>query len=205
MLIPWFPGILLFLSRLGRAQDQDESMMEWTTAYSLEGEHEIAKNTLLTTLPTLDKEWKVTFELNPTSYKYRGYAQVIHFTTGGKGGKGGQLGDRTPALWIHKTLGVYIVTTINGKPNVGKTLRLGRPPLNKWTTVEINQVKKGSSYIFSLMMNNEVLWITRNVKPSQFSDVKVYAASPWFAVQAGSIRGLKIEQPGSKESICILF
>ena len=66
-------------------------------------------------------------------------------------------------------------------------------------------MKKGSSYIFSLMMNNEVLWSTKNVKPSQFSDVKVYAASPWFAVQAGSIRGLKIEQPGSKESICILF
>ena len=165
----------------------------------------LKKETLLTTLPTLDKEWKVSFELKPTSYKYRGYAQVIHFTTGGKGGKGGKVGDRTPALWIHKTLGVYIVTTINGKPNVGKTLRLGRPPLNKWTTVEINQVKKGSSYIFSLMMNNEVLWKSTNTRPSQFSDVKVFAASPWFAVQAGSIKGLKIEQPGSKEINCILF
>ena len=163
----------------------------------------LQKKPFLTTLSALDKEWKISFDFNPKSYKYKGYAQIIHITTGGKGGK---VGDRTPALWIHKTLGVYIVTTINGKPNVGKTLRLGRPPLNKWTTVEINQVKKGSSYIFSLMMNNEVLWITRNVKPSQFSDVKVYAASPWFAVQAGSIRGLKIEQPGiSKEINCTLF
>ena len=89
------------------------------------------------------------------------------------------------------------MTTINGKPNVGKHFRSKRPALNEWTAVEISQVKKGSIYIFSLMMNNEVLWSIRNVKPSQFYDVKVYAASPWFAVQAGSIKGLKIEQPGS--------
>ena len=180
--------------------------MEWATSFSHPGEHLLKKETLLTTLPTLDKQWKVTFELKPTSYKYRGYAQVIHFTTGGKGGKGGKVGDRTPALWIHKTLGLYIVTTLNGKPNVAKAFRNKRPPLNKWNAVEINQMKKGSSYIFSLMMNNEVLWSAKNVKPSQFSDVKVYAASPWFAVQAGSIRGLKIEQPGiSKEINCTLF
>ena len=97
--------------------------MEWATSFSHPGEHLLKKETLLTTLPTLDKEWKVTFDFKPTSYKYRGYAQVIHFTTGGKGGKGGKVGDRTPALWIHKTLGLYIVTTLNGKPNVAKAFR----------------------------------------------------------------------------------
>ena len=80
MLIPWFPGILLFLSRLGRAQDQDDSMMEWTTAYSLEGEHEIAKNTLLTTLPKMTKEWKVAFDINPTDYSVAGMTNLLHLT-----------------------------------------------------------------------------------------------------------------------------
>ena len=99
----------------------------------------LQKKPFLTTLSALDKEWKISFDFNPKSYKYKGYAQIKHFTTGGKGGK---VGDQTPALW---TLGVYIVTTLNGKPNIGKTSKKKKKtPLNKWTTVEISQVKKAA-------------------------------------------------------------
>ena len=109
MLIPWFPGILLFLSRLGRAQDQDDSMMEWTTAYSLEGEHEIGKNTLLTTLPKMTKEWKVAFDINPTDYSVAGMTNLLHLT---QGGNKAQVGDRIPAIWFHKTQGVIVSTAM---------------------------------------------------------------------------------------------
>ena len=114
-------------------------LLSWATSFALPEEHLLKKNSLLTTFDTLTKEWKISFDFNPKSYKYKGYAQIIHFTTGGKGGK---VGDQTPALW---TLGVYIVTTLNGKPNIGKTSKKKKKTsLNKWTTVEISQVKKAA-------------------------------------------------------------
>ena len=173
-------------------------LLDWASSFSLPGEHLLKRNTLLTTLPTLTEEWKIAFEIKPKSYNYRGYAQIVQLTIGGKTGN---VGDRTPALWIHNTRGVYITTTLNGKPSVGKAFRTKKPPLNKWTPVEISQAKQGSKYFFSLVMKGETLWSVENTKPKQFSDVHVYASSDWYAAQAGSIRGFKIENmlPGESK------
>ena len=116
------------------------------------------------------------------------------------GGKSGNVGDRTPALSIHKFRGVQISTTLNGKPNVGKLFRTKKPPINEWTAVEISQTKKGSKYFFSLMMKGETLWSVENRDPRQFSDVHVFASSQWYVAQAGSIRGFKIENMMPGES-----
>ena len=51
----WVPGyvyLLLCLGNLGKAQGQP-TLTEWTTAYSMEGSHEVAKNATITTLPKL--------------------------------------------------------------------------------------------------------------------------------------------------------
>ena len=157
----------------------------------------LKRNTILTTLPILTKEWRVSFELNPTSYNYNGFAQILQL---GIGGKSKNIGDRTPALWIHKSRGVYIVTTLNGKPNAGKYFRSKKPNVNEWTTVEMSQVKTGPNYIFSLVIKGETLWSVKNTDPREFSSVKVFASSPWYSAQAGSVRGLRIENmmPGGK-------
>ena len=109
------------------------------------------------------------------------------------GGKSGSVGDRTPALWIHKSRGVYISTTLNGKASVGKSFPTKKPPTNKWTAMEISQAKNGTSYMFSLVIKGETLWSVENTEPRQFSDVLVYASSDWYVAQAGSIRTLQIE------------
>ena len=173
-------------------------LLDWATSFSLQRKRLLKRNTLLTTLPPLTKEWRVSFDFNPKSYNYRGYAQILQMTIGGKSGN---VGDRTPALWIHKSRGVYISTTLDGKPNVGKAFPTKKPPINKWTAVEISQAKKGSKYIFSLVVKGETLWSVENTKPTQFSDVHVYASSDWYVAQAGSIRGLQIENmiPGRSE------
>ena len=173
-------------------------MLDWTSSFSLPGEHLLKKNTLLTTLPSLTRQWRVSFEINPQSYNYRGYAQILQLTIGGKIGN---VGDRTPALWMHKTRGVYISTTLNGKPSVGKAFRTKKPPTNEWTVVEIGQTKTGSKYFFSLRIKGETLWSVENTEPKQFSNVDVFASSDWYVAQAGSIRGLKIEtmRPGETE------
>ena len=172
-------------------------MLDWETAFFLPSEHILHQNTLLTTLPTLAKEWRVSFELNPRNYDYRSFAQVLQIT---KGGKSGNIGDRTPALWIHRSKGVYLATTLQGKANVGKFFRSKKPPLNEWTAVEISQIKQGAKYMFSFVMQGETLWSVENSSPRQFSDVQVFACSPWYTEQAGSIRKFKIENmmPGEK-------
>ena len=105
--------------------------MDWQTIFSLPSEHILKKNTLLKTLPTLAKEWKVTFDFKPTNYNYRGPAQVLQMTIGGKVGN---IGDRTPALWMHNTRGVYIVTALSGKAAVGKYIKK-KPSIDEWTKV----------------------------------------------------------------------
>ena len=96
--------------------------MVWKTAFSLTGEKELAKDNLLTTLPTLTKEWRVSLEVKPTDYDYSSYANVLHLTIGGKGlGASGKVGDRSPVIWIHKTKGVMISSTLNGKVAYIKT------------------------------------------------------------------------------------
>ena len=116
------------------------------------------------------------------------------------GGKSGNVGDRTPALWIHKSKGVYIVTTLNGKANVGKLFPTNKLPIGKWSAVEVSQTKRGTMYMFSFLINGETVWTQENTKPKQFSDVHVFASSGWYVAQAGFIRGFKIENmiPGVK-------
>ena len=156
------------------------------------GEHLLQKNSLLATLPTLAKEWRISFELKPKSYN-NGFAQVLQLTIGGKATN---IGDRTPALWMYKKSGVIkvvIATTLNGKVSVAKFLEKTSPVINQWTSVEIGQERKGSDYIFSLVMRGVTLWSAKNTKPQEFSNVKVFASSDWYVAQSGHIRGLKIE------------
>ena len=116
LVIPLFLCYIFILFGFGEAQDQ-----EWTTAFSLEGEHVIAKNTLLTTLPSMTKEWKVTFEVNPTDYSFKSYASVLHLTIGGKGtGSGAKVRDylyKYTNTQIHK--GKYTNTNIIPRWEIG--------------------------------------------------------------------------------------
>ena len=172
-------------------------LLDWETSFSLPTEHLLERNTLLTTLPTLTKEWRVSFEFKPNSYNQRGLAQILQMTIGDKSGN---IGDQTPALMIHKTKGVYISTTLDGKASVGKYFKTKKPPINKWTSVEISQAKKRSNYIFSLVIKGETLWSVENTKPVQFSNVYVYASSEWYDAQAGSIRNFQTENMSPGEN-----
>ena len=72
----WIPGFVFLLLGLSKTEEPF-SLTEWTTAYSMAGEQEIAKDNRLITLPQLTKQWKVSFEVNPTDYKYTGYASLL--------------------------------------------------------------------------------------------------------------------------------
>ena len=171
--------------------DQEGCLLEWVPSYSLSREHLLRKNNLLTTLPTLGKEWVLSFEINPEGFTHRSYAQVVQLTIGGKANA---VGDRTPAIWFHRTRGVYIVTTANGIANVKKFFSDKLPAPGEWTKFEIMQERVAHSHRFSVVIAGEKLWSIENREAQEFANVRVYAASPWYEAQAGSIRGLQIKQ-----------
>ena len=169
------------------------SCMEWSTAFSLDGEHKLAKNSQLTTLAKLTKEWKVSFEVNPTDYSFRGYASVLHMTMGGRGaGSSAEVGDRTPAIWFHKTRGVMVSSALDGKASYSKFFR-PLPLAGEWTKIEVSQSLVSSQYMYSIAIANKQVFTRPNKEPLELSDVKVFASNPWDSAQKGSIRNLKIE------------
>ena len=95
LLVPCFLGFLFsILLGLGAEAQEQAPMTKWTTAYSIEGEHQIVRNGLLTTVPKITKEWRVGFEVKPTDFSFRSYASVLHMTIGGKGvGSSAKVGD----------------------------------------------------------------------------------------------------------------
>ena len=193
LLIPWLPPVFLFLLfGLGEAKEQTP-MMEWTTAFSIQSEHQILKNSLLTVLPNMTKEWKVTFEVNPTHYSWNGLKSILHLTTGGKGvGSNAKVGDRIPAIWFHKTRGVLVSSALGGWASFNRFFK-PLPPAGEWTRIEVSQIVVSSQYMFSITIRNEQVFSKPNTKPVELSGVKVYAGSPWFPGQKGSLRNLKIE------------
>ena len=201
--------LLLFLSSLsilsgqeaGKEDDGKEgqkqlsvaSSMAWSTAFALQGNHKLAKNSLLTTLPKMTKEWKVSLEVNPTDYSFGGYASVLHLTIGGKGvGSSAKEGDRIPAIWIHKTRGVMISTALNGRAAFTKIFKTV-PPAGEWTRIEVGQSLVGSEYIYSITIADKNVFTIENAEPVELSEVKVFAGSPWSTARKGSIRNLEIE------------
>ena len=192
-LIPWLPpGFLFILFGLGQAEEQTP-MTEWTTSFSLESEHQIVQDGLLTTLSNMTKEWKVTFEINPTDYSFRGYASVLHMTMGGRGvGSSAEVGDRTPAIWFHKTRGVMVSSALDGKASYNKFFR-PLPLAGEWTKIEVSQSLISSQYMYSIVIGNKQVFTRPNKEPLELSDVKVFAGNPWDSGQKGSLRNLKIE------------
>ena len=131
------------------------------------------------------KEWKITFEVNPTHFRWNGWKSVLHMTTGGKG-------DRVPAIWFHKTRGVLVSSALGGWASFNRFFK-PLPPAGEWTRIEVSQILVSSQYMFSITIRNEQVFSKPNTKPVELSGVKVYAGSPWFPGQKGSLRNLKIE------------
>ena len=70
-------------------------MNEYTGLYLTE-EFTINKDRLRTTLPLLNKEYGLSFELSVVKYG-KGWQNILHLTTGGNWG---QIGDRIPAVFL---------------------------------------------------------------------------------------------------------
>ena len=175
-------------------------MDQWSTVYSLQEEHQIEKGDLLTTIPILAKEWKLSFEFKANRVK-TGFQQVLHMTTGGKGaGRGAKYGDRTPAIWIWTPKGFLISSSVGGRISYAKYFKSPswwtRVLSRQWVKIEVGQKLVAFQMIYSISINGEKALSVKNSAPSEFKNVKVFSSSPWYNPVNGYIRNLVIENKG---------
>ena len=179
---------------------------QWSTAFEQVNATTLEKGKLLTTIPALGREWRVSLEVSLDKLNRRGpesarRASVLHMTeeTGTKFGK------YTPAVWIHRGR-ILVSTTLGTKLIFNKMFPSNVTTIGTRTQIVVSQSLKGKDYIYAIKIGGtEVLSMT-NTRPRLFYDVKVFAGSPLFAPLDGSIRRLKIELgeevfPGINEGI----
>ena len=159
----------------------------WKILFSSPSERQLKKNQELAEIPKLGKEWLVSFEVKPT--RYRSFGLAFQMSTGGKVG---QYGDRTPAIWLHKTRGVFVSSAVNGDGNFGRYLL---PPLEagNWTKIEVGQKLQNASYVYSISIDGAERFSVENKQPEAFENVKVWAGDPWVDTQKGAIRNLTVQ------------
>ena len=167
---------------------------QWTTVFEKSKADRLVKGKLLTTIPALGKQWRVSLEVFPKKLKIqKGFSSVLHMVTGEKGNK---FGKSIPAVGVHRSKGLLVSTALGEKLIFTKIFRSNTPVLRKWTQLELSQSLQGEDDIFAIRIGSEELFSAKNPRPRDFYDVKVYAASPSSSPVIGSIRNLKIEVEG---------
>ena len=150
---------------------------------------DLKRDTLLTTLPELGKEWEVALQIRLTEYDTAEYRSILHMTTGGDNDK---YGDRTPTLEMDPRKKLYVESAASGLNYMDD--RRDPIPLDTWTEVKVSQTLTSvGKYMFRIFLAGVKVFAVENTKPEVFKDVKVYATNPWKPAQAGSIKGVTIK------------
>ena len=159
----------------------------WATIYSQPEDHQLTGSSLLTTIPTLKKQWRVTHQFKPTLIRSSSQSS-LHLTIGGFEEN---YGDRTPCIAISGA-NMYIKSAIDGVANGGTASPIPLV-LDTWMTIDISQELDQGRFMFRILIDGEEHYSVENTQPQDFNGVKVYAASPWRPAQQGFIKRLVIQ------------
>ena len=116
----------------------------------------------------------------------RGWQSVIHLTTGNYVDG---YGDRIPAVYIKDNNMLEITSAVNGEGNY--VYNGNPPPVNIWMKISIRQKQTNAKYMYEIWIDDTLVKSVENKKPSDFKNVKVYAANPFPSLH-GMIRKLTI-------------
>ena len=163
--------------------------------YSLFEEHTLAKNTILKTFPVFDKEWSISFEVNPSHFE-PGEKSILYLGYPYRHNNRNFLG-----LVLQINVQCYSSTECSIKPkqlsyayksdNQWEFFRDEEyiPKIGEWTQIKVSQQFDGQDY--KIHFNNGAQSeIVSN--PRARANVRVYASNPWIDAQPGQIRKLYI-------------
>ncbi|XP_047141698.1 uncharacterized protein LOC100211524 isoform X3 [Hydra vulgaris] len=158
----------------------------------------LVKGKLIAEIPVLDKEYFVSLDFNAIKFDF-GSHNVIHFTIGSDHFN---YGDKTPGIWSNaQGNGVLdIASSINGYVDV-HTFSTNAFEVNYWSNIVISQVFNGSFYIYTIIINEDVVFSIINHQANSFVNVKVYASNPWSEAQNGLIKNLFVINGNSTKEL----
>ncbi|XP_047137853.1 uncharacterized protein LOC100198704 isoform X2 [Hydra vulgaris] len=166
----------------------ENQLVKLNEAFLMEKEIPISKGNLVATFERLNKEYSVSFEVKPTAFQ-SGWKSVIHLTIGENILN---YGDRNPGVWFHQSGAgnLHICSAVSGNRNLCKdTIAV---ELAKWSTFKISQEFIEGRYMYTIEHNGQKIFKEENNDARDFLNVKVYVSDPWYDVQPGFIRNLKI-------------
>ncbi|XP_047125255.2 A disintegrin and metalloproteinase with thrombospondin motifs adt-1 [Hydra vulgaris] len=163
-------------------------LLEYSEYFIIEKETLLSKGNLITKIKKLSKEYSVSFEINLTSINDQ-FRNIIHMTVETDMSN---YGDRIPGVWTYPgKSSLHICAAVNNNTNycLHETSSLN---LSSWSSLKISQELLEGKYFYSIQLNKEKIFIVVNEVPQEFSNVKVYISDPWYDVQPGYIRNVKI-------------
>ena len=138
------PGLCILIVLTGTVGCVEERTTtppaKWVTAFEQPDESPLMKRKLLSTIPTLGKQWRVSFEVFPESFNHKGLASVLHMMTGEKANK---FGKHIPAVWIHRSKAIFVSTSLGKKTTFTRRFRAKVLTLRNWTLLEVSQSRAG--------------------------------------------------------------
>nr|XP_047124547.1 SCO-spondin isoform X2 [Hydra vulgaris] len=153
----------------------------------MEDEVPLARNTYVTTLKSLNKEYSVLFEVKPNAFDYN-WRSVIHLFPDNSN----DTQNSNPAVYFAPNGSLYVTSTINGSFHSVYYSMLFY--LKTWSQINVKQefCIESNTYQYSISVNGTIVYSTTNNNPVELSNIKVYAANPWYVSQNGFIRNLVI-------------
>lgn len=158
-----------------------------TDIYEHNDEFHLTRNNLVKTIPSLYKQWKISFCICPEAVS-TGWTSIIHL---GIGGDNANYGDRSPGVFFTPgTTQLHIRSAINGDRNYSSYGDTPAIPLFNWTTIEVSQIKRGDSYKFAIRIDDKVFHEMTNSDARKFEDVKLYASDNFYQPANANIKYL---------------
>merc|ERR1719431_664960 len=182
-------SVFLFLTWVTTQAADINSQTKWGYMLRKEGPVDIKKDTLLTALPYMEKEFSISFEVFIERFTGDEWTNIIHLTTGENSGLGG----RIPLVGVSKDKDLHVVSSISGNWNNGGNLKDYKLVENKWIKVDISQNLKEGKYMWTVDVDGTNKMTLENSKPERYQNLKLYVADSWHPTQPGKIRNLEVE------------
>ena len=125
----------------------------------------------------------------PSNLDVQDFASIVHVTTGEDCCS---VGSRIPAVWYHPRGDLHITTGSDGNGNYIQNFAAPPVAIGQWTKIQISQELEDQMYKYKIFIDDEKKLDAVNSQPTEFQNVKVYAADPWWDSQPRSVRNLII-------------